>query len=122
MESKFEDFDEFVNRVKEYIHIRIALFKIGAAEKGAKLASKIMAKFVIAIMIMMAMLFASFALAIWLSNITGRPSLGFLIMAGAYLILAVILISLKKRLRFTGIMNEFISQLFKEEDDDGIED
>ena len=67
-------------------------------------------------------LFASVALAFVFSKLTGEYYWGFLIVAGIYLLIGLIVWTMKEKLLRLPIMNAMLRQLFKEEDDESDEE
>jgi protein-S-isoprenylcysteine O-methyltransferase Ste14 len=57
------------------------------------------------------LVFSSFAFAYWFGEMTGRWSLGFLIIAGFYVLLAVLIIVLRKSIIIKPFTRLIISQM-----------
>lgn len=118
MEKTFAKAEDLAEHIKEYINVQVATAKLGAAEKTSKLAANLIAAAIAVIVFIFFLLFASIALAFVFSKLTGEYYLGFLIVAGIYLLLGLITWALKERMLRIPIMNKMLEQLFKEDDDD----
>jgi hypothetical protein len=118
MEKTFEKVEEMAGHVKEYFNNRLASVKLNAAEKTSKIAGKVIAVMVVAVIFLLFMVFASIALAYLLGKWTGEMYQGFLIVAGIYLLSGILIWAAKERWIRLPIMNAMLQQLFKEEEDE----
>ena len=118
MEKTFAKAEELAEHIKEYVNIRIDSVKLSAAEKSSKLTANIFAALIAAFVFLLFIVFASTALAFVFSKLTGEFYWGFLIVAGIYLIIGLIVWSMRERILRIPIMNAILQQLFNEEDDD----
>jgi hypothetical protein len=121
MEKTFAKVEDLADHIKEYINIRVAAVKLNTAEKTSKLAANIFAAIIAVLVFVFFLIFASIALAFVFSKLTGEFYWGFLIVAGIYLLLALVIWLLRERLMRIPIMNAMLEQLFKD-DEDGEED
>ena len=118
MEDTFAKAEELAEHVKEYVNNRMDAVKLTTAEKTSKLAAIVIASVVVGLFFFSFLFFASTALAFVFSRITGELWLGFLIVAGIYLLLGIFIWLMKDRLLQIPIMNALLQQLFTDEDDD----
>jgi len=119
MDRFFEKLEELGEEIKEYSKTRISLLKLSAAEKSSKLAGLFVARMIIAVLFLVALLFASFAFVYVLAEWTGELYWGFLIMAGIYAAAGfIVLYAVKNRIR-EKTADAVIYQLFKEEENNG---
>lgn len=81
--------------IKNYIQDQVALVKLEGIEAVGRVASKLIFILLIGIFVMFFIMLASFAGAFYLGEFVGRE-FGFLIVAGVYLLLILLLIILKK--------------------------
>ena len=65
----------------------------------------------------MFVIFSSVAVAFAFAKLTGEYYWGFLIVAGIYLLIGILVWSLKERILRMPIMNAILQQLFNEEED-----
>lgn len=118
MEKTFERAEELAGHVKEYVNTRLRSVKLSAAEKTSKIAANLIALTITMAIMLFFMVFASIALAFVLAEWTGKLYWGFLIVAGLYLLFAVIIWMAKERLLQLPIMNSLLQQFYSEEDEE----
>ena len=118
MEKTFAKAEELAAHVKEYVNNRVAAAKLSIAEKTSKLAAKIIAIIIVALVFFLFLIFASTALAYALSKLTGELYWGFLIVGAIYFVLVVIIWKSKERFIRLPIMNAILGQLFNDADEE----
>ena len=120
MEKAFAKAEELASAVKEYVDIRLDSVKLSVAEKTSAVLANVLAGMVVALVFVCFIFFGSIALALLLGSWLGAWWLGFLIVAGIYLLLGLITWLARGRLIRLPIMNAMIRQLFNrlEYDDD----
>jgi protein-S-isoprenylcysteine O-methyltransferase Ste14 len=121
MEKVFARVEELAGHIKEYVNIRIDAVKLHTAEKTSKAIAGALAFVVVIQLLALFAVFASIALAFAFAEWTGKIYWGFLIVAGIYLLLGVIIWLAKEQLLRIPIMNALLRQMHAgktEEDDD----
>ena len=116
MSDEFNRIESLLGQAKEYVNTRIAQFKLSVAEKISKVMATVIAGLAVALVFFLFLVFAGIAAAIALGEWTGKMWLGFLIIAGVYLFLSIIIWKAKDRLLSIPIMNSIISHLFDEQE------
>ncbi len=116
MSDEFNRIESLLGQAKEYVNTRIAQFKLSVAEKISKVMATVIAGLAVALVFFLFLVFAGIAAAIALGECTGKMWLGFLIVAGVYLFLSIIIWKAKDRLLSIPIMNSIISHLFDEQE------
>jgi ABC-type multidrug transport system fused ATPase/permease subunit len=86
--------------------------KLSIAENVSKMISNLVATLVASLVFFFFLLFASIAGAIGLGQLLNNGWLGFLIVAGFYLIAGIIIWKLKEKLLRIPIMNSMIAKFF----------
>lgn len=114
-ESKFKTIPD---HVKDYINTQINYYRLTAIEVLAKTASSAAVGVFVALFGYLFLLFVSVALAILLGGLFNNIFLGFLTVAGIYLVLAVLVIILKRKLITTPLINTIIKSLEKAENEE----
>jgi hypothetical protein len=114
----FEKVEELTDHLKEYVNTRVELAKLQLAEKASLVISDLIAFCIVAILFLLVLVFGSIAGAWALSSWIGKPYSGFLIVAGLYLLLAIIVWAFRSRFIRLPLMNALIRQLHKVDDDD----
>jgi hypothetical protein len=114
MEEPEIDPKNIIDKVKEYIHIQTELSVLSAVDKGSKLFAGLLTDGLVLIFIALAGLFGSFALGFYLSEVLKNTYGGFLIVAGIYLLGAILLNSVKENYLEKRIINLMIEKIFKD--------
>ena len=115
MHSEFKILEKTVDDINDYADTRINQLKLGSAEKVSDLVSIVIAKTLAAFVFLLSLIFGSTAAAVGIGDYFKRTWLGFLIVAGIYLLLGWIIWAVRQRLIQIPIMNTIISRLFSEE-------
>lgn len=102
-------------RMKEYVTIKMDSIKLDIAEKLSLLLSNLISKIVFLLVLSFFLLFLNLAIAYALGEWLGATSIGFLIVAGFYLFVGLVIWGLREKLIRNPVMNSIISQLFKDE-------
>lgn len=106
--------DTLIEKIKEYVKARTQLALYITAEKITEFYASVVANLVVAAGLIMAFLFASLALAFYLSEVLKSTWAGFLCVAGIYLILALLLQLIKKSAIEKPIMDKTVKSFFAE--------
>lgn len=115
MEETKNDIKALVHELKEYFNLRTKLAELQIKKTAAEVISKLATSLIGIIFLSMAFLFASLALALYLSELMKSYSLGFLLVAAIYLLFALIINLFKKPIK-DKISDSIIVELFKEND------
>lgn len=117
MEKLFAKAEDLADSIKEYINLRIAAIKLTTAEKSSAVVANIIAGTVAAMVMCLFVVFASIALAIGLGVWLNNSWAGFLIVAGLYLLMGIIVWTARGKLIRLPVMNALIQQLFTNTDE-----
>jgi len=123
MEQSLSDqIKQLVEEIKVYVNLRISYFRVQVAEFLIRFFSGLVLWGVIFLFLFFMLVFSSFAFAHWFGSITGNLTLGYLIVAGAYILLAVLIYSFRRPLivrPFTKMIMEQmdLDQLIEKEDE-----
>jgi uncharacterized membrane protein YqjE len=118
MKDTFEKLEGLTDHVKEYVNTRVELTKLRIAEKTSLIIGDLIAIGIVVLLFLFVLMFGSIAGAWALSDWIGKPYSGFLIVAGIYLLLGIIVwIARGKFIRFP-VMNAIIKKLHKEDDNE----
>ncbi len=120
-ENKEKDIEDIFLDAKEYIDTRIEHAKLSAVEKVSKIFADLITNAVVIISFVLAFLFASFTLALYLSDVFGNYSAGFGCVAGIYLLISIIVLLTKDKYIERLLVNLFIRKYFDkvaDKDDD----
>jgi hypothetical protein len=111
-EKKEKDLEDLFFDAKAYIDTRIEYTKLSAVEKGSKIFADLITSAAVIICFVLAFLFASFTLALYLSTVLGSYAAGFGCVAGIYLLLSIIVYLTKNKYIEKHLINLFIRKYF----------
>lgn len=114
MEEQELDPQNIIEKIKEYIHVRTELSVLSAVDKGSQLFAGLLTDGLVLVLTVLAFLFGSLALGFYLSEVLNNTYGGFLIVAGIYLLGAVILNSIKEKYLEKRIINLVIEKFFRD--------
>ena len=123
-ENKEKSLEDIFLDAQDYIDTRIEYTKLSAVEKGAKIFADLITNAAVIVCFVLAFLFASFTLALYLSSVLGSYAAGFGCVAGIYLLLSIIVYLTKDKHIEKVLVNLFIKRYFdkvadKEDDNEG---
>ena len=104
-------FKKVFDQVKIYLDLKVGYFKLHVAEYLIKFFSSLVLWMVLFFVLFFVIVFGSFAFAYWFGELTGRWSLGFLIIAGFYIFLAIIIYALRKNIVVKPFTRLILSQM-----------
>ena len=99
------------DQVKIYLDLKVGYIKINVAGYLIRFFSSLVLWLVIFWILFFVVVFGSFAFAYWFGEMTGRWSLGFLIIAGFYIILAVFIYLFRRAIIVRPFTRLIISQM-----------
>jgi hypothetical protein len=105
------------DNVREYVDTQINIIKLKAINKGGAVISSIIVGVAVGFLSIFILMFLSFSAAYAISSATEKPFLGFLIVAGFYILLAVLLIVLKDKILTMPIINSLLNKFYYKETD-----
>jgi hypothetical protein len=111
-ENKEKDLEDLLSDAKIYVDTRIEYVKLSAVEKGSKIFADLITSAAVIICFVLAFLFASFTLALYLSTVFGSYAAGFGCVAGVYLLLSIIVYITKDKFIERFLVNLFIRKYF----------
>ncbi len=106
-ESNHGNLERLFENISGYIDSKIDGLRLRAVLKTSDLVSSLISRLVVICFLLMFFIMLSFAGALWLGEILGKTSLGFLCMAGLYVV-AIILISIFRRTFIKGPVSSAI--------------
>lgn len=110
LKSKAEDLTESIGN---YLNTYIKLKVLDTADKATTLGASVMAGLICIFLGIFVLFFSGIALAIWLGGLLESAPLGYLLVAGFYLLIIFILIAFRKKIIFPMIRNSLISKLYE---------
>lgn len=117
MQNAIDKAEEFIDHLKEYINNRIYAVKLQAAATTSRMLSNLIATIVVAAIGLVFAIFISMAAAYALAAWTGLMWLGFLIVSGVWLVIAIVVWTARESLLRYPIMNRMLREMFNHEED-----
>lgn len=114
MELQESSLKSLLDSTEDYIRTSVDLFKLKAFDKGAEKVSVVISRAVAVFVFFMFLLMISIALSLWLGSLLGGSFYGFLIVAGFYGLMGVILYFVTHNWFRKVIANAIIKQAFKD--------
>lgn len=120
MENKtiFENISELKDNLRQYLETRISYFGISAFEKAVKILTAIISRVFVSLLLVIALIFLSAAVAIYLGSILESTELGLLIVGGIYLLLGIVFYAFRKKIFSPIIIRSLVDVFFKDDDED----
>ena len=120
--EEFQKVESLAKHIKEYLNTKISIIKLEIAERLSKLIAWLIAFVVVFFIMLFFVIFFSLAAAYWIGSALDKPFLGFLIVGGFYLLIALLVWWKRERLLRVPLMNALVRQLFAEEKNDDEKD
>ncbi len=114
VEDRKELIEEIFEKAEDYLKTNLQLIKLKATDKVAGVVSNLVSQIAIVMLGFLFLLMLSIGIAFWIGLALGQTYYGFMIVAGFYLLLTMIVIIFKKELIKNPISNSIISQAIKE--------
>ena len=111
-----EDAKDILNHAGDYAETFYKLNLVRLTKKVSDIGSGLVSSVLIFFISLCILLFISFAGAWWLGDITNNRALGFLLIAGFYLLIVFVLILMRKKVISPFIRNTSIRKIYEEKD------
>ena len=108
--------DSTLENIREYINLKTELYTLIVFERVSKMLSKFLVTIIFVFFLFFFLLFISLGFVYWFHQTTQTIFLGYLIVAFFYLILGLLVFSLRKRLFLNPMLKGFTDVLLEEED------
>lgn len=111
-DNKEKNLEDILVAAKDYVNNRIEYTRLSLVEKGAKIIADLITNTAVIFCFVLAFLFASITLALYLSEVLNSFTKGFGAVAGIYLLLSVIVFLTKDKYIEKVLVNIFIRRYF----------
>jgi len=118
MKETLEKLEGLTDHVKEYVNTRVELTKLRIAEKTSLIIGDLIAGGIVILFFLLVLMFGSIAGAWALSDWIGTRYSGFLIVAGIYLLLGIIVWIARGRFIRFPVMNAIIKKLHQGDEEE----
>jgi hypothetical protein len=109
-----DDAKDIINHSQDYLETFYKLSIVRATKKASNIASGVVNSVLLFFISLCILLFLSMAAAWWIGQKLSNPALGFLSVAGFYVVLIIILIVLRKTVISPFIKNSLIRKIYEE--------
>lgn len=109
--SELEKIEGISDSVKQYVQLNYEIIKLEAINKTSEIGSSIFASLIIGIVFILFVLTLTLGAGFYLSTLLGDTFSGFLIIAGFYLLISIILLVGRKKLLDDPIRDNIIRKL-----------
>ncbi len=116
MANGIDDLRSLGEEMLDYLRLRWASLRLETVDKLSTAAARVLGKVIAFVVILFAAVFLMIALALWVGEELGHPSLGFLISGGAFLLVGIVIMLLGPRM-FGGTMVRWFVHLFFTDND-----
>jgi len=113
-----EVFDKLEGKFKKYFDLRINLFKLDLSLRLADSLSIFLVVIIVMISVMAIIIFLGIAFSVYLGKLYGNPELGFLTVAGIYVVLIFVVTVFRKKLIQQPFSRLIYDQITNDDDDD----
>ena len=113
IEERKELIEDLFEKAEAYAKTNVELFKLRAADKLSEIVASLVSRIILILFFSLFFLMVNIGLAIWLGESTGHMYYGFFIVAGLYLIIALVIYALRKKIIKDPIIDGIISQILK---------
>ena len=116
MQEEINSVEKLTENLKGYVNTRYEIITLQVTQQTANIGSKSVAIILIGLFIGMFLLFVNVALAFYISSLLQNNYAGFFIVAGFYLVLALIILLFRKKLIIIPIRNVIIKQFLNHDE------
>ncbi|HUR30402.1 MAG TPA: phage holin family protein [Saprospiraceae bacterium] len=112
-EDRKEIVEDLFEKAEAYFKTNIELAKLKLTDKVADVVGALVTQIAIILVIFFFFLMINMGIAFWLGTIVGTTHVGFIIVAGFYLLVCLLLFAFRKTILKNPISNSIISQILK---------
>jgi hypothetical protein len=116
MTNGFDELRSLGEETIDYLQLRWASLRLTVVDKLSNTAAKALGVAVAMVFIFSALAFLALGLALWVGEMLGRPSLGFVIVGGAFLIIGIIVWFVGRRMFLNSMVRHFVDMFFTDND------
>jgi hypothetical protein len=102
-----------MDNISEFVQIYLKLGAVNATEKATVVATVALTTAMLFVFIVFILLFSGLGAAIWLGNSWNNITAGYFTVAGFYIFLALLFISLRKQMIFPYLRNHIIKKIYE---------
>jgi len=111
MENQTSPVESLIDRVKSYVETRIDLLRLKAIDKSSSFLSLLISMIIVILIGFIFIMMLSIGVALLIGHLLGNTYYGFFIVAGFYLVVALLIFSFRKKWLKEPIANSMIKNL-----------
>ncbi|MEP6926206.1 MAG: phage holin family protein [Ginsengibacter sp.] len=111
MENQPTNVEELFQKLRDYAEVRLDLFKLKSINKVSSFMSSLITSIVLVILLSIVILCITIGAALLIGECLGKTYYGFFIVGGIYLIIGLVLYSMRSKIIKTPISNKLINEL-----------
>ena len=111
MDNQPNAIGSFIESAGAYLETRIELLKLQAVDKSSGVVSSVVSSIVIAILIVFGLSILNIGLSIWIGTLIGEVWLGFMVVGGVYVLLAILFMAFKDKFVKRPVTNLLIKKI-----------
>lgn len=120
MDTLVNNIQTLYDKAESFIETQFELIKLNTIDKSADVISSLTHRVILTLIVGMFILFFNIGLSLWIGKVLQEPFLGFMIVSGFYLVIALLVYLLRKPLIKTPVSNLILYKLLKNNDLDKI--
>lgn len=118
MDNLFDDLGNSKKEIQEYIEARLDLIKLQAAENISRMISNTAVIIILGLLSSLILIFLSFSAGYYLSSLLNSNVLGFLCVAGFYLLMLLIILLFRKKIIERPVIKSMVKIFFPKPGED----
>ena len=111
MENESNNVEELFQKLRDYADTRLDLFKLKSINKVSGFMSSVISILILIILLSIVLMCITIAVALLIGAYLGKTYYGFFIVGGIYLIIGLILYSMREKLIKTPVINKLIREM-----------
>ena len=111
-ENPLNSIEALWQKISSYLETKILLLKLQAIDKSSAIIASIVSKLILLLAVIFFLFLINIGIALWIGSLLGKLYYGFFILAGFYIIVALLLYVFRKKLLKEPINNFLIKELF----------
>lgn len=116
LEENDEIYRSLLENSKDYAKLQLQLFKLNMVEKSSQILSFLIVIIAGTLLLMTAFVYFSMMFVVWIRQLTGSLSLGFLSVGAIFVVLFLVFFLVRKKLIINPIIRKMSAILFSEND------
>lgn len=118
MSERTESIQQLYDQAEGIVKTQLSIYKLQAVAKTATVSASVASSLFLGVAGMMFLLFLSLGLAFWLGDLLSSIALGFTVVAGIYLLVGIVIYSLRKTTLKRIISDRVVNELLNDKENE----